>query len=238
MRLGALEFRLALWPTLVTVVFLVLLTSLGFWQLDRAEQKRVLLEQYNVDSSETVIRVDKNLNSVAGLEYQLAEARGQYDNQRQFLLDNRIYQGSAGYQVITPFMIAQDTAVLVNRGWVHLGVSRERLPDVHVQATERIIKGKLKPVNEKVFMLGQEEARLGWPYRVQHVNIKAFSEELGYTVLPFVMLLNPDESEGYVRDWRPLKFGPERNVGYAVQWFSLAAALLLIYLFVNTRKVK
>jgi surfeit locus 1 family protein len=52
------------------------------------------------------------------------------------------------------------------------------------------------------------------------------------------MLLNPDESEGYVRDWRPLKFGPERNVGYAVQWFSLAAALLLIYIIVNTRKVK
>ena len=49
--------------------------------------------------------------------------------------------------------------------------------------------------------------------------------------------LDPDQEDGFVRDWKPLRSGPERNVGYAVQWFGLAAALLVIYLVVNTHKL-
>ena len=67
--------------------------------------------------------------------------------------------------------------------------------------------------------------------------IGALAQELGYALLPVVLLLDPDQDQGFARDWTPLQFGPERNVGYAVQWFGLAAALLVIYLVVNTRKL-
>jgi surfeit locus 1 family protein len=238
MRLGFIEFKPALWPTLVTLIFLVFLTSLGFWQLDRARQKQEILDKYQADHGGTAISIDTSSLSVQGLDYQLAEAKGVFNTEQQFLLDNRTHKGAVGYHVITPLLIADETAILVDRGWVPLGVSREQLPDVSVDVSKRTIKGKLKPVQEKVFMLGEEQPRKGWPYRVHHVNIKRFSEELGYSLSPYLLLLNPDDPSGYVRDWKPFKFGPERNVGYAVTWFSLAVTLLLIYLVVNSRKVK
>ena len=238
MRLGFIEFKPALWPTLVTLLFLVFLVSLGFWQLDRASQKQEILDKYHADHGATAIRIDAGSLSAQGYDYQLAEAKGYFDTDQQFLLDNRTHKGAVGYHVITPFLIATKSAILVDRGWVPLGVSREQLPDVSVDISERIINGKLKPVQKDVFMLGQEEPRQVWPYRVHHVNIKKFSKELGYSLSPYLLLLNPDEPSGYVRDWKPFKFGPERNVGYAVTWFSLAVTLLLIYLLVNSRKVK
>jgi surfeit locus 1 family protein len=85
-------------------------------------------------------------------------------------------------------------------------------------------------------MLGDEEPRQGWPYRIQRIQLERLAQELGYPLLPVVLLLDGEQSDGFVRDWHPLAFGPERNVGYAFQWFGLALALLVIYIVVNTRK--
>ena len=63
-------------------------------------------------------------------------------------------------------------------------------------------------------------------------------DELGYQLMPVMLLLEPEEPDGFVREWHPLTFGPERNVGYAVQWFGLALALAIIYLAVNLHRVK
>jgi cytochrome oxidase assembly protein ShyY1 len=64
------------------------------------------------------------------------------------------------------------------------------------------------------------------------------SAELGYPLEPAVILLDPEAEGGYQRDWHPSfgGFGPERHQAYAVQWFSLAAALLVIYMVVNTHR--
>ncbi len=238
MRAGSLEFRPGLWPTLVTVVLLGILIGLGFWQLDRADQKRALLAKYRTENKAAVVRIDKRLTSAKTLEYQLGEARGRYDNSHQFLLDNRTHDGVVGYHVLTPLRLAGGAAVLINRGWIPLGQSRERLPDITVSDADRRVRGKLKLVPEKVFMLGEEPAREQWPWRVQRIDVQLFANELGYPLMPYVVLLDAGTEDGYQRDWRPLKFGPERNLGYAVQWFGLAGALLLIYFFVNTRRVK
>ncbi len=239
MRFGKLEFRPGLLPSLVTLLLLGLLMSLGFWQLDRAEQKRALLSGYSVDRSSTVIQLEPGLQSYADFNYHFATATGHYDAARQFLLDNRTHKGQAGYHVLTPFMLRDSAAaVLVNRGWIALGESRDRLPDPAVDAGWRTIGGRIKLPVGKSFTLGKEEPRGGWPYRIQRVDMEALAQELGYPLLPLVLLLDPDQDQGFVRDWQPLQFGPERNVGYAVQWFGLAAALLLIYLAVNTRKLK
>jgi surfeit locus 1 family protein len=238
MRVGKLEFAPGLWPSVVTLVLLGLLMSLGFWQLDRAEQKRALLAGYNSDANETVIRLDAGLGSYADFNYQFASVSGRYDPRRQFLLDNRTHLGRAGYHVLTPLILSEQAAVLVNRGWVPLGRSRDELPDPIVDREFRTVLGRVKVPLSDTFMLGEEESRSAWPYRIQRVNTERLGAELGYPLLPVVVLLDPDQPDGFVRDWKPLRYGPERNVGYAVQWFGLAAALLVIYLVVNTRTLK
>lgn len=239
MRVGSLEFRPALWPTVVTVVLFAFLTGLGFWQLDRAEQKKALITQYGNEQARTVLRLEADLKSTAGLNYHSAIVTGHYDTRHQFLLDNRTHAGRAGYQVLTPLIIRNSrVAVLVNRGWIPLGQSRGILPKVTVPEHRRGISGRIKIPPEKVFMLGDEDPRQGWPWRIQQIRIDALSAELGRPLLPVILLLDAGEPDGYVREWKPVAgFGPERNIGYAVQWFGLAMTLLTIYLVVNTRKV-
>jgi surfeit locus 1 family protein len=240
MRIGRLEFSPGRWPTLVTLVMFGFLLALGFWQLDRAEQKMALLTQYDEEQDQTVLRLEADLESAAGLNYRSATVTGHYDNHRQFLLDNRTHAGRAGYQVLTPFVIRDSgVAVLVNRGWIPLGQSRDRLPDITVSDHRQQLSGLIKIPPQKVFMLGEEEPRQGWPWRIQQIRIEDLSAELGRPLLPVILLLGPGEPEGYVRQWKPVAgFGPERNIGYAVQWFGLAITLLIIYLVVNIRRVK
>ena len=239
MRFGTLEFRPGLGTSLITLLLLAMLISLGFWQLDRARQKRALLAGYNADRETTVIRLEPGRDSYQDLAYRFASAAGEYDSSHQFLLDNRTHNGQVGYQVLTPLRLRGTRAgVLVNRGWIPLGQSRSVLPNPRVGAGERTVVGRIKlPVSDS-FMLGEEQPRDGWPYRIQRVDTARLTKELGYPLLPVVLLLAPDEPDGLVRDWNPLRVGPERNLGYAVQWFGLAAALLVIYLVVNIRKLK
>ncbi|HED17964.1 MAG TPA: SURF1 family protein [Gammaproteobacteria bacterium] len=240
MLIGSLEFSPGRWPTAVTLVLLGLLISLGFWQLDRAEQKRALLDQYGGGQKQTVLQLEADLKSAAGLNYRNAVVTGHYDSGHQFLLDNRTHAGQVGYEVLTPFSIRDaNVAVLVNRGWIPLGASRDRLPEVTVREDQQQISGRLKIPPKKVFMLGEEDPRQGWPWRIQRIRIEALSAELGRPLLPVVFLLDAEQPDGYTRKWRPLTgFGPERNVAYAVQWFGLAVTLLIIYLKVNTHKIE
>jgi surfeit locus 1 family protein len=240
MKIGSLEFSPGRLATLVTLVLSGILASLGFWQLDRADQKMALLAQYDDGQDQTVLRLEADLASAAGLDYRSAAVSGHYDHSHQLLLDNRTNAGRAGYEVLTPFVIRDSrVAVLVNRGWLPLGHSRDILPDVTVSEDQRSITGRVKIPPEKVFMLGEEDPRKGWPWRIQRIQIESLSRELGRPLLPVVLLLDAEQPDGYVRQWQPVAgFGPERNVGYAVQWFGLAITLLIIYLIVNTRRVK
>jgi surfeit locus 1 family protein len=217
-------------------VLLGILSSLGFWQLHRAEQTRALLGKYN-EPSRSSIRLEPHLSSFEGLQFESAEASGNYDRDHQFLLDNMTHNGHVGYHVLTPFRLGNSgVAVLVNRGWIPLGGTRAKLPDPAVGGERRLVVGRIKVPATETFMLGEEEQRKGWPYRIQRIRISALEQELGYPLLPVVLLLDEQQDDGFVREWRPIRFGPERNIGYAVQWFGLALTLFIIFVAVNTRK--
>ena len=239
MRFGSIEFSPSRWPSLITLIVFGILMSLGFWQLDRAEQKQLLLGEFLGGSEQAPFRLDETIESFDDLQYQFAIAAGTYDLERQFLQDNRTRNGVAGYEVLTPLRLAgSDLAVLVNRGWIPLGVSRDQLPALPVSEDEREVIGRIKLASLKGFRLGEEELRQGWPYRIQRIDTDLLGDELGYQLMPVMLLLEPEEPDGFVREWHPLTFGPERNVGYAVQWFGLALALAIIYLAVNLHRVK
>jgi surfeit locus 1 family protein len=51
-----------------------------------------------------------------------------------------------------------------------------------------------------------------------------------------LVLLDPGEPDGYVRDWSPPGFPPIRHIGYAVQWFALALTLFILWVVTNLRR--
>jgi surfeit locus 1 family protein len=240
MRIGSFEFRPGLWPTLATLIFLPFLSGLGLWQLERAGWKQALVDAHATHTREPVVALSSLLPVTAAGEYHNVTVKGHYDLGHQLLLDNRMHQGSAGYQVLTPLHLDDGSAtVLVNRGWVPVGVSRAVLPELDGPAGTIRMVALVKLPPEEIFRLGaDEEKHAGWPQVIQAIDIAALEDRLGYALLPLMLLLDPDDAHGFVRDWKPVYgVSPDKHRAYAMQWFTLAAVLLMIYIGVNSKRI-
>ena len=224
--------------TLLTLVVLAGLLSLGRWQLHRAEEKRALFDAFAAGTDAT-LTVGPGAAPVS--RYARVQARGAFDATRQVLIDNMVSAaGQAGYYVITPFALEGGGWILVNRGWVPVGVSRAQRPDIPVDSDVRSIHGRADNMPSPGIQLGQRET-LTAPFPVvaafpNHAEIELLLREQNWNRAAELILLDPEERDGYVREWTPPGFPPLRHIGYAVQWFGLAAALVVIYFVTNSRK--
>ncbi len=231
-------------PTMAIAVLLMLLVSLGFWQLGRADQKRYLLQQFSKRLTAKPLQLhDLGANFEAKLYAPLAVS-GYFDNKQQILLDNKVYKGRVGYQVITPFIpdagmnIKLGMRVLVNRGWVPLvNNRRSQLPVIKPVLSHQTIHGLVYLPPQKPLLLRADiYSRQGWPLRVQAVQIAKLAKHMGAELYPFVILLAPDAKNGFIRDWQPINMSPAKHTGYAVQWFAMAAVLLILFFVISIRK--
>ncbi len=241
MRLGSFDFSPGLIPTLAMLVAFPVLLSLGFWQLDRAEHREQVLRALDARGESPVLDLNAQSPDADDAWYRDALAHGRYDTARQFLLDNQTHQGEAGYHVLTPLRLnGRDAAVLVDRGWISAGGSRAELPSLPLTGDVREVRGHLdQGPTTGIRLGGMADGEQGWPLRLQYIEYEELEQRLGYELLPMVLRLDPEADDGYVRQWRPehaLGYGPERNRGYAVQWFGLAATLLIIYFVVNLKR--
>lgn len=224
--------------TLLTLIVLAGLLWLGRWQLQRADEKRALFDSFAAGSDGTEI-IGNGAPHVA--RYRHVQARGSFDATRQVLIDNMVSAaGQAGYYVITPFALEGGGWILVNRGWVPVGVSRAQRPDIPVDGDVRNIHGRADNLPSPGIQLGQRTT-LTAPFPVvaafpNHTEIELLLHEQHWNHAAEVILLDPEERDGYVRKWLPPGFPPLRHIGYAVQWFGLAAALVVIYFVTNSRK--
>lgn len=166
------------------------------------------------------------------LRYRKVVARGTFESQAQILLDNRTYQGRAGYHVITPLRIAgTDRGVLVNRGWVELGASRDVLPAAKPPQGEVEVHGIVETPSRPLNiwgMMGKPDPAWGrrWPY----LDIDYFQTQTGYALEPFLILQDPSDPGGLIRVWPQLEIRHEIHIAYAIQWLAFAVIVLIVYL--------
>jgi surfeit locus 1 family protein len=170
--------------------------------------------------------------------FRRVEVRGNYRAQPQFLLDNMLHEGVAGYQVLTPLRLAgRREHVLVNRGWVPAGGDRRVLPEVAVDVEPRAVAGRLERLPRPGLRLGTSTDRDLDGKRlvvVQYPTASELMDVLGEPLYDYELLLDPAAPDGYVRDWEPPGVAPERHLAYAVQWLALAigavaAGLVMAY---------
>lgn len=216
---------------------LALLLWLGFWQLDRAEQKRELAAGYDSGMAAAPRRVSDAAELLDLPRHTPLIAAGHYVPDRQVLLDAQVHDGRVGYRVWTPFELADGRWMVVDRGWIEAGSDRGRLPDVSVDGDAREITGLRAPIPKPGLRLGAV-ATLdeSWPRRLVWPDAEALVQAWGREIPDALVLLAPEASDGYVREWAPAGMQAERHVGYAVQWFSLAAALVVIAVVLGFRK--
>ena len=222
------RFRPGVPATLFAGFFLPLLLALGAWQLGRAADKQALYDDFAAGGEPVALQAGSR-----GLEtlrrYAPVRATGQYLPERQFLLDNMVEAGQAGYRVITPLLLENGHAVLVDRGWIPRDFSAAGPPPVAVDAAQRTVSGQLDFLPRPGIALATQAAP-GWPKVVQFPTLAELEGWLDLELVPGLLLLDAAAPDGYRRDWRPSDFGPERHLGYAFQWFALAATLVVLYL--------
>jgi surfeit locus 1 family protein len=241
LRLAGRVFAPRTWAALATVAAVAAFVSLGGWQLDRGRQKQALLESFAQGTQSSVELVE----GVALDElprFQHVRVIGRYEPSRQVLIDNMPSEaGRPGYRVLTPLVReGVDRLLLVDRGWVPLGRTREELPRVDDLSTDlRAVPGRLDQLPAPGVRVGQA-ATPGdqrWP-RVLNFPLPGDLERaFGQAVETRILLLDPAAPDGYERAWRrTLSIGPERHLGYAIQWFAFAIAAVVLFVALSLRR--
>ena len=209
------------------VLFLPLFISLGFWQLNRAEEKQRFLEAFTYQQQLPALTLSKYVATQSPQPYRQLTLQGEFDQQRYWLLENQVQQGRQGYRVIVP-LIAVDgdvsKTVLVDLMWVMAPPRRDQLPEISIPATG-IVTGYLKQPSDNPLLTYMPEHD-DWPQRVVELDLAAMAEKLGNTLLPGVLY----QQQGLA----PVNTTPEKHQGYAWQWFAMAIALTVATLIANT----
>jgi surfeit locus 1 family protein len=207
------------------------LLSLGVWQVQRAGEKRQILDRVAARRSEAPITMEQLLRRSQPAYSQLG-LNGRYLPGQVILLDNRIYQGNFGYEVVMPFHTSGGELLLVSRGWVAGSLRREQLPELEPVSGNIELLGEVYVPLGEAFTLADSPLPEGWPKRIQVLDIGALAEMSGVEFYPYVVRLRPGSATAFDSYWQDVNILPEKHTAYAVQWFAMALALLVLYLAV------
>lgn len=214
-------------PLVVGTLLVVQFAGLGVWQINRGLEKRANSEAFSAQSG----FADWS-DGMPARSYQMLKVKGGLDGEHQFLLDNIIINSRYGYYVITPLILgADEPLLLVNRGWLEktapeFDPERIALNDGALADQNVTLRGRAGSLPKAAYRMGDPIGpESSWPHHAVYPALVELSAALGRDVQPFVLLLDPEEQHGYLRNWEPTELGPAQHFGYAFQWFAMAAAL-------------
>ncbi|PMW98327.1 cytochrome oxidase biogenesis protein Surf1,facilitates heme A insertion [Pseudomonas sp. FW215-R2] len=230
------RFRPGVVPTLVVALLLPLLISLGFWQLGRGAEKTALLASYAerraaepMASTELVHSTDPAFRRV--------HLHGQFDAAHSLLLDNRQRDGKVGVELLQPFQ-DQRTGLwlLVNRGWLPWP-DRRVTPQFKTPADAVNVDAWVYVAPGATFQLHADPVSSTWPQTVTAVEPAKWWKTLERDGFAYELRAEPGPAS-YQVDWPVVAMGPEKHLGYAVQWFAMATALFGLYLYLGWHNAK
>lgn len=232
-------FSAHLIPALAVLILLPTLASLGFWQLDRAAEKEQLQAAFSAQMAAPAEALSTKQLLAAEQKYVKVSVHGRMvDGDQQFLLDNRVHKGQAGYEVLVPLLLDDGGVLLLNRGWLPVGGSRDIKPLVTTSGQAISVEG-IATLPSPRFNLGDallpEDA---WPKVLQFEDFSSMGQALGLKLIPRILQPDSGGDWGFEHVWQVVEKGPAQNYGYAMQWFALALALALLVLFACIKRVK
>jgi surfeit locus 1 family protein len=213
------------------------LVSLGFWQLDRADQKRTI--EASIQKANTgVVELIINQNELLNKEYYEVRLQGSYIGDKQFIYDNQIVDQASGYYVLTPFVLTgQSNAIMINRGFIPWNGRRDQLDDIAVDSAFREVKIQVsRPI--KRIELKTSDISNQFPVLIQAIDFDVIEEISSTSFVDVIGLLDPSSDDGFVRKWEPYTGSIEKHIGYAIQWFLMALVLGIIGIRIGLKQRK
>ena len=228
------------WQPNAKLLFLVLLMmplliSLGYWQLDRAQEKREILAEFKANQESQPVAFEL-LDPSVNLQYRQVQFVGELDASRRVLLDNRVRNGRPGYEIFEVLTIASsELKILVNRGWVQASMDRNQLPEIESVNGKVLLRGSLYKVLRGGLQLDDGvRAVENWPGRVGWISTERAAEIFADEFFAYQLRLDSDSVGALITGWPTVSVQPEKHTAYAVQWFVMALVLLLLTINANS----
>ena len=225
-----LQFEINWKLTLFTVLLFPLLCRLGFWQLSRAEEKRSLLATQQ--AQQALPPIDYSPQTLPA-DFRLVKAEGEFDTERYWLIEGRQQQGRLGYEVVMPLRVAEGL-LLVNRGWVPAGRYREDNPLVTSPAGKVQVTGSLVTPSDSPLIEHEFAEVTQWPQRILEIDVDLLSQQYGAELPGKVLRISAQDNAAFAVAWRTINMSPQKHTAYAVQWFSMAGVLAVLWLFASS----
>lgn len=236
-RRGSKQFRLRLVPCLITLLAIAILVKLGLWQIDRGQEKQAVIDQHAAAQSAGPQRLHQSLIDQRQLQQDdQVEVTGTFRAGNYLLIDNQISAGRVGYHVVALLEANElNQAIPVNLGWVPIPGRRDILPEIDLPGGTLDVHGRVNLPAERPFLLHEQQFETQLPQRIQYLELAPLSETLQHDLAYFSILLDESADVGFVRDWPVVVSEPHRHYAYAVQWFGLAIAALVIFIIASRR---
>lgn len=220
---------------------LALFVTAGQWQWGKGIAKQAMLaEQARTLQAREPVALATADTYPRRLEW--AAGAGRFADLPPVLLDNQLREGRVGVRVYRVFEPQDEApALLVELGWLELPADR-RLPALPLPEPGRYeLSGLLMPPPSAGFSLGQALQRQPGG---DILALRVVPDEIAAVLDPSrplaarVLRLDPALEIGFERDLDVLAntLPPEKHRGYAVQWFGLAAATIVVTLVLSFRR--
>jgi surfeit locus 1 family protein len=209
-------------PTVAAIVTVAVCVTAGNWQHRRMQEKEALKAQIAATASAPPVPLPSGVVDWRAWRFRAVTLAGTFDARRQILIDNAVHAGRIGYTVVTPLLLEDGRAVLVDRGFVLAGPSRAVLPDVPPPSGAVTLRGRIDFPPSGYLDLGGAPVARGVLW--QHLDPARYAEATGLAVLPFAVdVLEASWNDGLARDSALPETGIEKHLSYMIQWYTFAA---------------
>ena len=215
------------------IIFVPITISLGMWQIERANEKKLIIANYDKLLVSAPIALQKNqmLNN-----WQPIETTGTYEDTIVYE-DNAINNGKAGFKVYHLFRNDDGTFIFIHRGFIERNLIKNNLPEVEIPTEKKSIYGTtlFKQNNTFVKNIEESDSRI-----IQEFNASLLIDK--YPMLkdkylhPFLFNLDIRDVNKYQPIEKPVNMTASKHIGYAIQWFGLCAALIILTIYAYRRK--
>ena len=224
--LAGYSFRPRAWALALALAGCAAGVALGNWQNRRADEKRELAARIERGLQDPPLEIGAAPIDAKNFALRRVAARGEFVARHDVFLENKVRQGRLGYEVVTPLRLGEAMHVLVDRGWIERGSQRAMTP-IGTVRVEGLALERLPHALELGGLLGAER---------QNIDIDAFAKETGLRLQPVIIQEHAGPADGLVRQWPRADGDVDRHAAYALQWYSLAALAVALFVVLSFRK--
>jgi surfeit locus 1 family protein len=229
-KVGSREFAPGFWPTLGAALLVFLTVFLARWQTDRGDEKQARQSLYETRMHEPAVEL-RGSASGEDLLYRHVRAAGEYLAAGQIYIDNQVFEGRAGFLVVTPLQLPSGNVLLVQRGWIERDSHYPAAPAVAVPAGPVRVSG-VAALPPRRYLELSDKTITGNVW--QNLSLERYRKRTGDKLQPFVLVADfPAPGLQVIRE-RP-DTGIERHREYALTWYAFAATALGLWIALGLR---